>query len=253
MLILSLAIAFSYFIVIYVNPPEYLPSNRNDLRVIKFRFTRIIQLCLTLLITIPYIVPGNYIENIRSLGLFPGFTHTHDLSLDLINIGRAVLLVVTLYCSSIYQYYLQDITFIDENAQLLHHIRDYLFAPITEEFIYRGIINLVVSDTRYTPCLFGIAHLHHAWHLYKQGHALDQVVLSSIFQLIYTSIFGYIANLVYLISGYNLLCVIVIHAGCNLFGIPQLTINGSKLQKLIYYLLLVGGGVGVYIEITWWV
>ncbi|EGW35553.1 uncharacterized protein SPAPADRAFT_58781 [Spathaspora passalidarum NRRL Y-27907] len=254
MLLLTLAIAFSYFVVIYINQPKHLPSDRNDLRVIKFRFYRITQLCLFLLVVVPYLVPGNYTDNLRSLGLFPGYSNTHSVLTDLSHIVRTIVFLITIYCSSVYQYIIGDIVFIDSEAHVMHHIRDYGFAPVTEEFIYRGIISLVVHDThaKYTPFLFGVAHLHHAFHLYRQGYPVGQVVTTSVFQLGYTSIFGYVANMIYSTSS-NLWCVIVLHAGCNLFGVPSVNVHGTRLQRGVYHLLILVGIAGAYIELTkWW-
>lgn len=259
--ILTLAVASSYVFAIYFKQPTYLHNkDRNNLKVVRYRLQRVTILCVVLIIIIPLLIPGTFRDNIRQIGLIPGYTNSESTSANLINIWYALKFINILFVSSIFQIFVEDYhsTFDDVyTTPLIYHFRDYVFAPITEELIYRGLILLVVTNTcpsfiKYTPYLFGVAHFHHALQLYrKEALSLPQIVISTLFQFTYTSIFGYLANWLYLKTDFNLWCPIIIHLFCNLYGFPTLTVNSKKIMvHSIYYLLVIGGLYHTYREIV---
>ncbi|KAG5420088.1 RCE1 [Candida metapsilosis] len=259
--VLTLAIASSYVFAIYFRQPRYLQNkDRNDVQVIRYRLSRVTLLCVGLIIIIPLLIPGPFDENLRQIGLIPGFTSTRSLSTDIANVLYSFKFINILFASTIFQILVEDFhsTLQDiSTTPLIHHFRDYVFAPVTEELIYRGLILLVVTNTcpdfiKYTPYLFGIAHFHHALQLYKKHSlAMSSIVVSTLFQFTYTSIFGYLANWIYLKTDFNLFCPIIIHSFCNFYGFPTLRMESDKLVvHLVYYALVIGGLYHTYVEIA---
>ncbi|KAI5964924.1 RCE1 [Candida margitis] len=258
--ILTLAIASSYVFAIYFQQPVYLQDrNRNDPKVIRYRLQRVTTLCVVLVIIIPSLVPGRFSDNLLQIGLVPGFTNSERVSTDLDNIWYSLKFINILFASSIFQIFIEDYHSILHDLSttpIIYHFRDYLFAPVTEELIYRGFVLLVVTKTcpsfiKYTPFLFGIAHFHHALHLYhKQSQKLLRIVISTLFQFAYTSLFGYLANWIYFKTDFNLWCPIVIHSFCNFYGFPTLAIDSRNFViRIIYYVSIIGGLYYAYAEI----
>lgn len=113
-------------------------------------------------------------------------------------------------------------------------LRNYFFAPFTEELFYTSmLLNTYLAlkpDTGLnfrlliwqTPLFFGLAHAHHAYELLEQGIlGWPTILLNTICQTAYTTLFGTFTNYVYLRSGGNLWSCIVIHAICNYMGFPE--------------------------------
>lgn len=110
-------------------------------------------------------------------------------------------------------------------------IRNYLVAPLTEEFMFRGII-LALLDPYWSrsgaalisSLLFGICHSHHyAVHRWIIPLQPEVSFAQAALQCSYTAVFGlYVSWLYYSFSGRSLLAAIVIHSLCNLIGFPDL-------------------------------
>ncbi|VEU23513.1 DEKNAAC104556 [Brettanomyces naardenensis] len=141
----------------------------------------------------------------------------------------------------------------DEGWMSIYRFRDLIFAPVTEEIIFTSIstglfIPLIEEDpsieekvVALTPLLFGVSHLHHGVELLKQGHALAPVLITIIFQLIYTTFFGILTNLIFLNSR-SIWCCIAAHSFCNFFGVPAFRIEtNNPLRRYGYWALLVFG------------
>lgn len=85
------------------------------------------------------------------------------------------------------------------------------------------------TDTYYTPWVivwmnplfFGCAHIHHFYEKLLNGIELKNAILSTMIQFIYTSIFGFIATLLFMRTG-NICCAIVSHMICNYIGLPDI-------------------------------
>lgn len=113
-------------------------------------------------------------------------------------------------------------------------IRSCLFAPITEELIFTLVLqedynNKVVFMN--SVLYFGIAHLHHGYELYvddSNAYSLVNITISCFAQLIYTSLFGHISNVIYSQKSQHSRIVnsIVIHSICNYFSFPSITTTG---------------------------
>ncbi|KAL6930756.1 uncharacterized protein HGUI_01313 [Hanseniaspora guilliermondii] len=113
-------------------------------------------------------------------------------------------------------------------------IRSCLFAPITEELIFTLVLqedynNRVIFMN--SVLYFGIAHLHHGYELYvddSNAYSLMNITISCLVQLIYTSLFGHISNVIYSQkSQYSkIVNSIIIHSICNYFSFPSITTTG---------------------------
>ncbi|KAI7907809.1 CAAX protease self-immunity-domain-containing protein [Cokeromyces recurvatus] len=126
--------------------------------------------------------------------------------------------------------------------------RNYIVAPLTEEFVFRACIISVLKQAAYSrtylifvsPFYFGIAHLHHAWDKYqklgKTRYAFKMAMLSSLFQFAYTTLFGWYASYLFLRMG-KLWPPVLCHSFCNIMGFPDF--NGIShrptYEKTIIY------------------
>jgi prenyl protein peptidase len=108
-------------------------------------------------------------------------------------------------------------------------LRNLLAAPLTEEFTFRSCLIAFLllhgvdaaKAATFSPLIFGAAHLHHAIDLVvHQGVPLLPAALSTIFQTVYTTAFGWFAALLLLRTG-HLLPLVLVHAFCNFMGMPQ--------------------------------
>ena len=119
-------------------------------------------------------------------------------------------------------------------------VRDHLFAPISEELVFRSIMvvwmlskygmgsgigdtstsHVVWEVARNCPLWFALAHVHHAW-ARVNANPWKTVLITTLVQCLYTSIFGYIAVILLLRTG-SILAPIVSHMICNLNGLPDI-------------------------------
>jgi len=112
--------------------------------------------------------------------------------------------------------------------------RNYVLGPITEEIVFRACVLAVyhlsgASKMRMIflgPLSFGLAHIHHAWDTYNRygrtPAAAKRAVIMSLFQLTYTTLFGFHCSYLFLRTG-SVLPPISAHVFCNIMGIPQIS------------------------------
>jgi prenyl protein peptidase len=109
--------------------------------------------------------------------------------------------------------------------------RNYVAGPVTEEVIFRSVLiplHLLakISPSKIvflTPLYFGLAHVHHLYD-YKLDHPhtpLVPAIMRSLFQCLYTTLFGWLASFIYLRTG-SMYPSILIHSFCNWVGLPRL-------------------------------
>lgn len=252
----AIAVGLSYVAAIYFMVPSSVNClERNHPVVIRHRLNRVSSLCVGLLVAIPLLT----VVRFRDLGIVPGMASmSQGLGSDLYNIYVAVKLMFTIYLCKIVQYvYNYKLGAILDDLYIsfltLTGFRDHIFAPITEEFIYRAIVvNLLLLEpysVRFivlvAPLLFGFAHLHHGYRMFRHNSMPFIVILVQIvFMTVYTSLFGMLETYLYLKFNHNLLAVIVVHVICNLFSFPDFQIEGSTGYKAVYYGSMVGGILG---------
>lgn len=285
---LSLYISGSYVAAIYATHKgsENYPSGRDDPRVIRRRIKRVCLISLLNIFKIPWILHSqsqnlSYTQAFLNLGLIPGYYRDDrwDLGIYFYDIGRVVTLIFMLYVGPLLDSFLYLVfasrkrglrEFKNEVASIWG-IRNYIFAPFTEELFYtsmilntylalkpRGELNFSLLIWQ-TPLFFGLAHLHHAYELHQQGMMTwPAILLNTLFQTTYTTLFGSLTNYIFIKSGGNLWACIVVHAICNYMGFPESSrlethfsvvkrsnniyiINLIKLWKKCYIILLLMG------------
>ncbi|EGV60831.1 Abi-domain-containing protein [Yamadazyma tenuis ATCC 10573] len=254
----SVVIAALYVIVIHAWTPTTLQgSSRDDAALITHRLRRVSGLCVVLLAVVPSILvyedPSTSLTGVYELMgvLIPRKDVVDTFSAPL----RCLSASLVLFSGPIFAYIVETPTKywshdFQQSFYSLQGFRNHVFAPITEELVYRSIVFVVLSKQfptttiiLYSPLLFGLAHAHHGYDLVvHQGVSVAMAVSSVTFQTLYTSLFGVLAG--YVFERYNSMwCAAILHAVCNVMGIPPITVHGSVVAKFVYYLLL---PLGVY-------
>lgn len=111
-------------------------------------------------------------------------------------------------------------------------VRNFLVGPATEELVFRASLlaplffagvsraKLVLA----TPAFFGIAHVHHAYNVYlsdgRTRSAAIRGALTAAAQFLYTTAFGWYANLLFLRAG-SVVAPTAAHVLCNVLGLPN--------------------------------
>ena len=110
--------------------------------------------------------------------------------------------------------------------------RDFFFAPLAEEIIFRTCIIPPFLFSRnigpmaicwYTPLFFGLAHAHHALTKLRNGAPMKTVLFGTLFQLVYTTLFGAYASYCYIKIG-SLPAIVLAHSFCNFMGLPDVSL-----------------------------
>ncbi|WWD22257.1 hypothetical protein CI109_106748 [Kwoniella shandongensis] len=141
----------------------------------------------------------------------------------------------------------------------LVEVRNYLVGPFTEELVFRSTILAVSilgklsfkSLVFGTPMWFGIAHAHHALEVYRKNgstkNAAVQAILGCLFQLTYTTLFGWFASYLFLRTG-SVLPPLTAHIYCNIMGIY---LPGSAIRRHPNKAAIIWGsylaGIGVFV------
>ncbi|KAL6302709.1 hypothetical protein BKA93DRAFT_736379 [Sparassis latifolia] len=143
--------------------------------------------------------------------------------------------------------------------------RNYIVGPITEEVVFRACTLAVyhlagVSRNKMvflSPLTFGAAHLHHAWDTFNRygrtGAAARRALVSSVFQLAYTCMFGFHCAFLFLRTG-SLIPPIVSHIFCNIMGIPQYGLHITHFPRrrtAIKFAYILGIAGYVYAMCNW--
>ncbi|KAG6872377.1 hypothetical protein C0995_010191 [Termitomyces sp. Mi166 len=113
-------------------------------------------------------------------------------------------------------------------------LRNYTMAPITEEIVFRSCVIAVyhmsgASANRMIflgPLSFGLAHVHHAWDTFNRygrtASAAKRAIVMSLFQLAYTTLFGFYCSYMFLRTG-SVYPTITAHIFCNIMGLPEIS------------------------------
>ena len=125
--------------------------------------------------------------------------------------------------------------------------RQCVAAPLSEELIFRAcMLPLlvphfgIVKSIFLAPLLFGVAHLHHIVEGVKNGQELIPVILTSCFQMVYTTIFGAYSAFLFLRTG-SLIGSVTCHCFCNMMGFPDFeAISYSNHPKIISFCFVLG-------------
>ncbi|ODV86905.1 hypothetical protein CANARDRAFT_195739 [[Candida] arabinofermentans NRRL YB-2248] len=254
-------VSASYVICLYFRAPS---GSRNSDVVIRSRLIRVTAITLSNMLILPYVMVNvlhtakSYSDVVRYMGLIP----THNTFMDIV---KVLGLFITLFAGPVVETFSWGLdSFVEGvlNYPLLQITRDFISAPITEELVYTSVTMALFTPflplvdgyqgldssgvdimklVTWTPLLFGFAHLHHAYGSLKSGkYPAVFVMLNTLIQLTYTTMFGLLTNLIFLGTG-SIWCCVIIHCWCNLNGLPKLSVDGSGEFKLLYYALLLVG------------
>jgi prenyl protein peptidase len=158
--------------------------------------------------------------------------------------GRDISYIQTLYLIQIKPVISPFFDPVDE-SQRWGQIRSLLVAPLAEEIVFRGCMISPLLSAGLTapaasfvaPMFFGTAHFHHAYLKVKQGNHISQVVLSTVFQFAYTTLFGAYAAYAFIRTG-SIVVIFLSHSFCNTMGLPDLGFlqsRGSRLSPVYPY------------------
>lgn len=139
------------------------------------------------------------------------------------------------------------------NLKNLIWLRNHVVAPLSEEFTFRAcMLPLLVpclgqrAAILICPLFFGVAHLHHLTEKLARTSNVKLVVMQSVFQFGYTTIFGAYSVYLFLRTG-HFVAPFVAHAFCNHMGFPDMSeVFGYKQPWLSLLLLAFLGGL-----LTW--
>jgi hypothetical protein len=126
------------------------------------------------------------------------------------------------------------------------NIRNFIVAPVTEEIVFRGCMvpALLASGesplkaSLVAPLFFGVAHAHHAVLRLRQGEKISRIMIGTIFQFAYTTLFGIYAAYAFIRTG-SVGAVVVSHAYCNWMGVPDLSFVNARSPLHRYRTFLV--------------
>lgn len=256
--ILATTISGSYVACMHVRVPREISGrDRNDFRVIQFRMTRVLIVCLAWTLVLAHLlrlIDGYSILHKAVIAEIGAFTISWP------DLGYTAVRMCFLYSLSMVEY-MMSITrsgWIIELNQLffnIHGFRNHVFGPVTEEYVYRGLVWVCIRHgirnsatpewnelvAKYsTPFLFSIAHIHHYFSDSKASDLNRYALLVQLaLQAAYTVMFGLLANQIYMQSKYCLWCPILAHCICNVMGIPDFGRGESNFFVYACYLVTV--------------
>lgn len=264
-------VALSYVLILHVGAES---GSRNEPSVIRIRLKKIIAISIANLIIAPIVLIYwlKLIPDLNSFFLIMGFKNIFKVK-SLIEVQKTLSLFMILFIGPLSQT-ITDFRLEEHYSSYIEIVRDLLFAPMTEELFFTSLAlgsflsyelskqavpvysptvfsgdNSIDPYLKLTPLLFGFAHLHHAIEMFKSSVPILQIVIICGFQCLYTTLFGYLTNLIFVNTG-SIWCCFIAHAFCNFMGLPSLNIEGSLSRKISYWFLLVFGivGFGVYFD-----
>lgn len=234
-IILLVLYGLSYFLPFYASSSTR-PSatlHRDAPSVIGARVRRVVvSCCVCSAMTFAMLVraaDATPQEALHVLGYFPA---------GLAESTRALVLTMMLFMGPLFGHLVADGGWrawarLEPPRELLHDWtkwRNIVVGPLTEEILFRSasmplLMAAHVSARRivfFGPLVFGLAHVHHFYD-FRVGHPHDPVLhllLRSLFQFAFTTVFGGYATFVYLRSG-SVLAPFLVHAFCNAMSLPQ--------------------------------
>lgn len=158
------------------------------------------------------------------------------------------------YCSLFYAVHIEPVASLllhqreSQQATKWIYYRNLIAAPYAEEVVFRGCLVPALASTGLgalkvsfiAPLFFGLAHAHHAYLKFQRGEMhLKFIILQTVFQFLYTSLFGAYVSYAFLRTG-SVLAVAASHSFCNLLGLPDFSFfrSASKLYPFRYILLI---------------
>lgn len=260
-------VAYSYVFSLHIKAVQ---GYRDDPIIIIFRTKRIALVTIANLLLAPFVLVHvlKTVPDVKSVFRILGildFFHLEVFSKML----KTLFLFMMLFSGPLLDRIVNQ-EYMERYSSTIEMLRDLLIAPLTEEFVYTSLTTGSIlayelskkplaylatpyySSTEFhnkkefdiylklSPILFGFAHLHHAIELRRQNNSWGQIIITCVFQSIYTTFFGYLTNRVFVNTG-SLACCFVAHSFCNYMGFPKLSVSGCNSYKIIYWALLLFG------------
>ncbi|XP_039281538.1 CAAX prenyl protease 2 isoform X2 [Nilaparvata lugens] len=205
------------------------PHNRNHPSVIKKRFFSVF---IVMLISPIFTYMFTRCNKFSTLTLWEllGFRWQGFLLATVL----PLILTVTLFLgplalqgfSGLWNLYAEPMFWVN-NVQSLQWLRNYVVAPLSEEFTFRAcmipLLLQCLSPSKaifICPLFFGIAHFHHMADRMKSGLNFQKALLISCFQFSYTTVFGAYSAYLFLRTG-HFVAPFLAHAFCNHMGFPD--------------------------------
>jgi prenyl protein peptidase len=208
------------FVVPFYFHSVFFRAPRDNPQVILYRAATAAFASLAITLTVNASPASCHITRFRWIGL-----RSHPAALL-----RTLALSLSLYTGTITQILLSTMQVPYHSASPHLTFRNLLIAPLLEELVFRACICRVLASASLppatiiacSPAFFGVAHAHHVLEaVLFRGEPLRHALFSQVFQMVYTSLFGVLACLLYFSTG-SLACAIVLHATCNWMGLPRL-------------------------------
>lgn len=98
-----------------------------------------------------------------------------------------------------------------------------------------------------------VGHVHHAYEFYlNHPQQKTMMVIRTAVQFTYTTLFGWYAAFLFVRTG-SVWPPIFVHAMCNYFGVPSLTLGGEYPQwkRYLYWALLLALGPYGFYRFLW--
>lgn len=126
--------------------------------------------------------------------------------------------------------------------------RNVVYAPFVEELVFRSFLIPILLQAGFsnmfaicgTPIFFGLAHVHHillsqsveyvTLKLPSGPLRIRKVVLQTVFQATYTTLFGFIVSYLFVYTG-TFLAPFIAHVFCNHMGFPRTDFMGRSKQN----------------------
>ena len=124
---------------------------------------------------------------------------------------------------------------------------EYIYGPFLEEMLYRGILFNIfhlsgfssVQSGLVSSLMFGLSHLRHFFDFDYHKGKLPMIL----FQVIYTTLFGFYTTYAYSYSG-SIIAPIILHMSCNVLQLPRLNYlhdeNAKKYKQLFSSAYIIG-------------
>lgn len=254
-LALSILVSFLFPFCLYLWPCS-LQRDRASPATIRRNFITVLVVCLIsswLTISFRHSIQDDQDKSIWQLLNFKHYpTGAQFVWIVLI---APLLHAFLLFATSVYvEHFQDDYGGFSLPARSIISVRDYIHAPLAEEFLYRGILLALLL-----PCfpvwlcitisslLFGLMHTHKIVVNYLVTKNLTKEdITQAYFQMTYTTIFGVYSSIVYLSTG-HIASPILLHCFCNLNGVPDL--NKLMENKWDWISLATIAGVVVWLVI----
>lgn len=216
---MALCLLHSLLFVVFlaVHPQEHPPASlaRNSPKAIVNRITLVAQSC-----TVSLAATAAFIAHHRNCSLLEGMGHMGINSAFAQSIWTSSTLTISLFLGPIFYSWVGPQH--SDSDGLLVNFRNLVFAPVAEELVFRSCIIPTLhlagySDTRAIlegSLWFGIAHMHHARELLRQGFTLKNVLFATCLTFTYTWLFAIFSAFILLKTG-NIAGPIVSHMICN--------------------------------------